>query len=87
VFVGQVGPPDWVALVAVAAFVWAVIVELYLFIVRPERIWYEGRAAAESVKTMAWRYGVGGAPFGLGEKGVDELFLGRLREILTDLPV
>lgn len=86
VFVGVVGPPDWVALVAVGAFLLAVIAELYLFIARPERVWYEGRAAAESVKTLAWRYAVGGAPFGRGEEGVDQLFLGRLQDILTDLP-
>lgn len=30
---------------------------------RPERTWYEGRAAAESVKTLAWRYMVRGESF------------------------
>ena len=30
---------------------------------RPERLWYEARAVAESVKSIAWRYAVGGEPF------------------------
>ena len=32
-------------------------------ITRPERTWYEGRAVAESVKTLAWRYMVRGESF------------------------
>ena len=85
VFVGLLEPPDWVALAAVAAFVAAVVVELYLLSVKPERTWYEGRAAAESVKTLAWRFAVGGRPFGIDEHETDEKFLARLGDILTDL--
>lgn len=85
VFVGLLDPPDWVALAAVAAFVAAVVAELYLLSVKPERSWYEGRAAAESVKTLAWRYAVGGRPFGTSESDADDKFLGRLGDILTDL--
>jgi hypothetical protein len=29
----------------------------------PQRAWYEGRAAAESVKTLAWKYAVRAEPF------------------------
>jgi hypothetical protein len=83
--VGEVGPPDWFALIAVAAFVAAIVSELYLLYAKPERAWYEGRAAAESVKTLAWRYAVGGEPFSLAIEDVDDRFLGRLKEILTDL--
>lgn len=85
VFVGKMGPPDWVGMAAVAAFLVALIVELYLFIQKPEGAWYEGRAVAESVKTLAWRYAVRGAPLGSDEEDVDDLLLGRLKDILTDL--
>ncbi len=85
VFVGLLDPPDWVALAAVAAFAAALVVELYLLSVKPERTWYEGRAAAESVKTLAWRFAVGGRPFGIDEPDTDEKFLARLGDILTDL--
>lgn len=43
-------------LVALVSFAVALAAELYVAINRPERTWYEGRAAAESVKTLAWRY-------------------------------
>jgi hypothetical protein len=85
VFVGLLEPPDWVALAGVAAFVVAVLVELYLLSAKPERSWYEGRAVAESVKTLAWRYAVRGRPFGAGETDVDGRFLGRLKDVLTDV--
>lgn len=83
--VGEIGPPDWFAAAAVAGFIVAVGVELYLLVARPERTWYEGRAAAESVKSLAWRYAVGGQPFPIDVPNVDKTFLSRLREILTDL--
>jgi SMODS and SLOG-associating 2TM effector domain 1/SMODS and SLOG-associating 2TM effector domain 3 len=43
--------------------------------------WYDGRAAAESVKSTGWKYAVGGAPFNLGSQAPDE----RLRTTLTEL--
>jgi SMODS and SLOG-associating 2TM effector domain 3/SMODS and SLOG-associating 2TM effector domain 1 len=85
VLVGRVGPPDWFAFVAVIAFALALVAELFIFIGRPERVWYEGRAVAESVKTLAWRFAVGGAPLSLEGNDSERLFLSRLREILTDV--
>jgi len=41
----------------------ALVMRLIRFITRPERLWYEARAVAESVKSIAWRYAVGGEPF------------------------
>lgn len=48
--------------VALAAFCAALACELYLWQARPERRWYEARAAAESVRTLSWKYAVGGEP-------------------------
>lgn len=41
----------------------ALLMRLARVITRPERLWYEARAVAESVKSIAWRYAVGGEPF------------------------
>ncbi|HEY7849863.1 MAG TPA: DUF4231 domain-containing protein, partial [Ktedonobacterales bacterium] len=41
----------------------ALVMRLVRVITRPERLWYEARAVAESVKSIAWRYVVGGEPF------------------------
>ncbi len=74
----------WVALLA---FLVALGAESYILAARPEREWYEGRAAAESVKTLAWRYAIGGNPFAAsvppGE--ADQLLLQRLDDLLFDL--
>lgn len=82
------GPPDWAGVIATSAFALALTVEVYLLKGKQESIWYEGRAVAESVKTLAWRYAVGGDPFPVDEKDdgeTDRAFVERLRQILTDL--
>jgi hypothetical protein len=55
---------------------------------RPNRIWYQGRALAESVKTLTWRYAACGAPFpaDLDIRTADSLFLRRIDELRRDLP-
>ncbi|MEV7013600.1 DUF4231 domain-containing protein [Streptosporangium sp. NPDC051022] len=57
--------PNVTAMIAAAAMGVALVTEVYLLTTRPDRRWYEARAAAESAKTLAWRYLVGGEPFGL----------------------
>lgn len=50
--------------VVLIALVIAATAELLLISTQPERDWYAGRAVAESTKTLAWRFGVQGEPFG-----------------------
>jgi hypothetical protein len=79
---------DWAGVLATFSFLTAVLVESYLLKTRPERTWYEGRAAAESVKTLSWRYAVGGEPFSIGEhsdRQIEELFLRQVDEIINAL--
>jgi SMODS and SLOG-associating 2TM effector domain 3/SMODS and SLOG-associating 2TM effector domain 1 len=82
------GRADLAAVVAGAAFSAALLAELYLLRRRPDRLWYDGRAAAESAKTLTWRYLVGGNPFGLTEVSEEEaelLLLHRFRQIAAEL--
>lgn len=68
--------PGWLsttAMIAAAALGVALVTEVYLLTTRPDRRWYEARAAAESAKTLAWRYLVGGEPFGLDGAGAGGL--------------
>jgi SMODS and SLOG-associating 2TM effector domain 3/SMODS and SLOG-associating 2TM effector domain 1 len=79
---------NWFSFAGAALLLAAAIVELYILRDRPDRRWYEGRAAAESAKTLGWRYAVAGAPFALdatSQRQTDRLFIDRLEEILTDL--
>lgn len=72
-----------IAAVAALALVTALILTFVIENKEYERTWYGGRAVAESVKTLAWRYMVRGEPFELGEGAqVDDLFLKRLKQIL-----
>lgn len=74
-------------LAAAIFFSIALFIRMHLLSDQPERRWYGGRAAAESAKTLAWRYAAGGVPFQIDRNpdDVDEMFCQRLEEILTDL--
>lgn len=92
-FVGYVYIPytsaDVMGIGVAAAFGTALVLRISLLTDRPHKTWYGGRAAAESAKTLAWRYAVGGAPFQI-DQNPDEVglaFTKRLEEILTDLDV
>jgi len=81
------GEIDVFGLIGFVGFLAAIGAEIYLLTSRPDRVWYEGRAAAESAKTLAWRYMVGGLPFPVSASGgaADQVFLERLKELLADL--
>ncbi|MGK8508191.1 DUF4231 domain-containing protein [Nocardia asiatica] len=59
------GRVDLLGLVGVGAFIGAIVVEASLWRRRPDKTWYDGRAIAESAKTLAWKFAVGGAPFAM----------------------
>lgn len=67
-----------------ALFLVAVCSELLLIVNQPERDWYSGRAIAESVKTLAWRYAVGGDPFTteMSESEASDLLRERIRAVV-----
>ena len=74
----------WAAIIALVPISIAVFVEVLLLAWRPDRRWYQARAVAESAKTLAWRYQVGGRPLGLrmtDDKAAAEL-IARLRGLL-----
>jgi hypothetical protein len=73
-------------LISLVAFVAAIAAEFYSAVARPDRAWYEGRAAAESAKTLTWRFIVRGESFeNINDPQAEKKFIGELREILQDL--
>ncbi|WP_165950427.1 DUF4231 domain-containing protein [Actinomadura sp. GC306] len=84
----QAGRLDLAALGAATALIVALVTDVYLLTVRPDRHWYASRAMAESIKSLAWRYVVGGQPFaqrdGNGRRA-DELMLRRFSSITEAL--
>lgn len=63
VFSWHLGHLDLATWLILGGFVTAFICELLVLRLKPERTWYEGRAIAESIKTLAWRYAVCADPF------------------------
>ncbi|OOF84460.1 hypothetical protein BKG93_07540 [Rodentibacter ratti] len=53
----------WVYVLQLLALIAALSCSVYLWGVRPDRYWYAGRAVAESVKTITWRYVSRAEPF------------------------
>lgn len=78
---------DSTGVLAAICFFIALLIEIYLLKNQPERTWYEGRAAAESVKTLSWRYMMGAEPYNIEQPpaNVDSMFLGRLDDVLSVL--
>lgn len=76
------------ASLTILALVIAISVRLYIAVNQPERKWYNGRAAAESIKTLAWKYTQCALPFprSLSDKDADELFVARLEAVLANVP-
>lgn len=56
---------DVAGLISSAAFLAALVLDVSLLRSRPERAWYDGRTLAESAKTLAWKWAVGGSPYSL----------------------
>jgi len=61
---GYASPPTLGA--AAVAFTTAAILKGHLLARRFDRNWYEARAVAETAKSFAWRFAVGGDPFPIG---------------------
>ena len=70
-------------LLALVAFSVALVVEILLWTQQPERDWHSGRAVAESIKTLAWRYAVAGAPFPADVARPRALFQQRVGEVVA----
>jgi hypothetical protein len=75
------------AAVAVAVvFAAMLLIDLRLRARRPEEVWYDGRAVAESAKSLAWRYSVAGLPFAIGDEAeVERRFVGESERLLEDV--
>ncbi len=71
---------------AVAFFVLALIVRLSGVGDRAEKRWYDARAAAESVKSSAWQFAVGGEAFRISDSTATQRFREALRAVLETLP-
>ncbi len=76
-----------IELVAGLLIFFALAIRLIRFFGHFDKKWYEARAVAETAKSLAWRYAVGGRPFGLNHnaENLDQFATTRNRDILRDV--
>lgn len=55
---------------------------VYLFSIRPDRIWYAARAVTESIKTTTWRFVACAEPFNTEDQIARSDFLQKLKSIV-----
>ena len=80
---------DVFGVVALLALLGMLLVRRAFYNGEPQKAWYDERAVAESVKSLAWRYAVGGAPFfcdahpqARPTAETDSLFMDRISEVV-----
>lgn len=84
-FVSYIRPSDIVgALLSASLFLVTLGILVFIRIKRPDDIWYNGRAVAESVKTISWRWMMRAEPYEDCEniEIVSRSFIGDLKTIL-----
>src|SRR5690606_23359729 len=75
--------PHWsVAVAQLLALLCALGCSIYLFAIRPDRFWYAGRAVAESIKTITWRYVCRAEPFDRDDENARNEFRQTLKQIV-----
>jgi hypothetical protein len=74
------------AILSATSVALSLLISIYLKILAPEHVWYGGRAIAESVKSMAWRYMMGAEPYfvDLTLPEVDRKFVADLKAIFKE---
>ncbi len=75
----------WAPIIAIAPISIAVASEIVLLVLRPDRRWHQCRTVAETAKSLAWRYQVGGRPFALAGqhcKQADQEFVARIQDLV-----
>jgi conflict system pore-forming effector with SLATT domain len=79
---------DLAAIGTVIALVTIPLTELTIRSAKPEDRWYDGRALAESAKSLAWRYSVGGVPFAKEDDDtvVERRFVEQMSRLLDEAP-
>ena len=84
IFTSEIPAPNWITILCTTCLIISTFLNIYILFFRPEKSWYEGRAIAESVKTLTWKFITGTKPFKLmlDDKKVESLFNENLKKII-----
>ena len=75
-------PSAELAIFQVMVLLGALACSVYLFSTRPDRYWYAGRAVAESIKTVTWRFIIRAEPFNRNDEVDRHQFIQTLKSIV-----
>lgn len=84
IFTKDISAPNSLVVFCTFCLVISTILNLFILFFKPEKKWYEGRAIAESVKTLTWKFITGTKPFdlSLNSKEYQILFNENLKKII-----
>lgn len=71
-----------IAVTSASCFLLTLGIMILLAFNKPDDIWYNGRAVAESVKTSAWKFMMNADPYHVNESNATQLFINNLKDIL-----
>jgi len=74
------------AIISAVLLAASVLLTTRLQVLKPEQLWYGGRAVAESAKSMAWRYMAGADPYSCDSpaSATDRTFISTLESIFKE---
>lgn len=74
----------WIAVISSFLLVISLILTILIMFFKPEKTWYDGRAIAESAKSLTWKFITGTKPFSFKLKSIDaeEKLIKNLKQII-----
>lgn len=84
IFTTQISAPESIVIFCTCCLILSTLLNLFILFFKPEKSWYEGRAIAESVKTLTWKLITGTTPFdlNLSDKEYQSIFEENLKKII-----
>lgn len=74
----------WISVISSFLLVISLILTILIMFFKPEKTWYDGRAIAESAKSLTWKFITGTKPFSFKLKSIDaeEKLIKNLKQII-----
>lgn len=83
--IGGVIEHPWGGWLSAAAFLASIVLTALAVYQKTEQDWYDGRASAESIKSLTFKYAVGGEPFETAAQDAEKRFGEALASLLDEL--
>jgi hypothetical protein len=84
IYTAEIAAPTSLIIFCTSCLILSTLLNLFILFFKPEKSWYEGRAIAESVKTLTWKLITGTTPFhlSLSDKEFQSIFSENLKKII-----